>query len=869
MDTDFFLSSRPAYPWSISPLGFPALIAVAIALVLFTVWTYLGNPQATRRRITIVLALRLAALVVALLTAVRPSVGVQEDPKVPSVLLIGIDTSESMRTADETGQPRINAVKETLRRCQPVLDELVEQNVEVVFYKFSTPDFQPDTAKYDPKDDANGQRSDYGTYLSRTHDRWQAEKFLRGHIVIGDGRDNGIAFSAVSEAGRWGRRGTAITAVNVGDENTTGDKKDIRVVSLSCVPRSAPIKTDVEVVAEVNAYNFPNEPVKVRVFIDDVSVLTEEYTLTKKTGNLIRMKIKAPEKPGEVKVRLVVGREEVVNGTPEIVPVPGEIDRDRSDNNNSKRTRLTITKEGVRILVIDRLRWENTLLRDALRGEPRFDVVEVIRQADDLKPTAEDRKFLDLDANAYDVVVIGNVPISALAKPFDGKPLLDLAKVVERVEQKGMGLMFLGGERAFEGLPPQPPGDPKQRGLVFADLVPVTAVPGDIVEAKGPNGQPAPFPNFYQFIPTEKGFEDRVLRIAKNTADSKAQFDELNLESNFSRITGYNRFVPRRGASIYAWAALNRVVVKAGTPRPPDGDPLLVGLKTGIEDRGRVLALAAFDTYMWTRLGQPELNEGIGIHTRFWRQCMLWLAHQEDDEGEVYARPEFPELVVGGTQTVRVGLKSPEGGDDSDAVLTVKVLAPGDFDPNDLKGRAVEAAARDENSSIHRALAKAQPRTVERYTIDDKLASKIVQRPTVPGEYLVVASTPAYKLGADGKPERGPDMKFLRDPDKLYIGGAGYDVYPEDSDELLVIASDPEFMAKLAGASGGKSIRLEDLPAFLRDLKAQGMPNLRPRPKFIPDWRRNHSKGFLPLWLLVFTALLGTEWGLRRLWGMV
>ena len=41
------------------------------------------------------------------------------------------------------------------------------------------------------------------------------------------------------------------------------------------------------------------------------------------------------------------------------------------------------------------------------------------------------------------------------------------------------------------------------------------------------------------------------------------------------------------------------------------------------------------------------------------------------------------------------------------------------------------------------------------------------------------------------------------------------------------------------------------------------------RPKFLPDWRRNHSKGFLTLWLVVFTGLLGAEWGLRRLWGMV
>ena len=64
-------------------------------------------------------------------------------------------------------------------------------------------------------------------------------------------------------------------------------------------------------------------------------------------------------------------------------------------------------------------------------------------------------------------------------------------------------------------------------------------------------------------------------------------------------------------------------------------------------------------------------------------------------------------------------------------------------------------------------------------------------------------------------------------------------------------------------------LRLEDLPSYLKELKEQKDVAIKPKPKFYPDWRRNHSRGFLPLWLAVFAALLGAEWGLRRLWGMV
>ena len=48
--TDYFFDAKPAYPWSIEPLGLPALALVAGLLVIFTVWTYIGHPTATRRQ---------------------------------------------------------------------------------------------------------------------------------------------------------------------------------------------------------------------------------------------------------------------------------------------------------------------------------------------------------------------------------------------------------------------------------------------------------------------------------------------------------------------------------------------------------------------------------------------------------------------------------------------------------------------------------------------------------------------------------------------------------------------------------------------------------------------------------------------------
>ena len=101
-ESDLFFSSKPAFP-VLDAFEGPLLGVAAGLLVLFTLWTYRGHPQATRRRTLTVLALRLLALAVALLTTVRPTVGVQEKPKVPSRLLIGVDLSESMTIRDEFG----------------------------------------------------------------------------------------------------------------------------------------------------------------------------------------------------------------------------------------------------------------------------------------------------------------------------------------------------------------------------------------------------------------------------------------------------------------------------------------------------------------------------------------------------------------------------------------------------------------------------------------------------------------------------------------------------------------------------------------------------------------------------------------------
>jgi hypothetical protein len=824
-DSSIFFSLRPAYPWSIEPIGLPALAIVAGLLVVFTIWTYTGHPNATRRRILTVVTLRLLALIVALLTALRPSVGVQENPKNPSTLIIAVDVSESMTVKDEVNsQPRIEAVRKMLEKCQPILDELAtEQNVTTVIYKFSTPDFSEATSRYTPGDPADGKRTDIGTYLSRTFDRWQGERFIRGNLLISDGQDNGEYTSPVVEARKWGQRGVPITTFTVGQDASTVDKQDIVVTSVECEPSPVPIKTDLTVVGNVNAFGFPNTRVTARVFINDRIEATVDVVLDKEKDNKVRIPMKAPQEKGEYKIRFQIGQ--LKDG--QIVPLRGEL----SGDNNQSETYLTVTKDGVRVLVIDRLRPELVRLRDVLRSEKRFDVNEVNRQSDG-QVSAAGEELLDLDSQAYDVIIIGDISPSQLTFKRGDKTVAVLDKIRDRVIKNGTGVMFLGGEQAFRGMPD--------------DLLPVT-VPADprlAIVDKLDKARLIPLA-YYQTIPTDDGLST-LLRVAKEQKDSIELWQQVNTFKPRAMLTGYNKMTAKPGSRVLAWTHASEAgqsnPIPAGTRMPDTGaDPLLVSWQIGDGARGRVLAFGAFDSYLWEKL-QPKLKQGSEIHTRFWKQAVLWLAHQEDEEGQAYIRPSQRQLKVGAEQTLRLGVRQPSGQDDPNAEMTVKIvpLPEGKIEPDQAE------------------LDKAKPETIVR----DPQGAKVITRPRAKGEYFAVLTSP--KKDAEGKVVLDASGKPV-----LLKATAKYIAIPDISDEMLKVAADHDRMASISGAAGGKALRLEDLPSFLKELKDQKDTGPKPRPKYYPDWRRNHSHGFLPLWLVLFALLLGAEWGLRRLWGMV
>src|SRR5262249_4139234 len=124
----------------------------------------------------------------------------------------------------------------------------------------------------------------------------------------------------------------------------------------------------------------------------------------------------------------------------------------------------------------------------------------------------------------------------------------------------------------------------------------------------------------------------------------------------------------------------------------------------------------------------------------------------------------------------------------------------------------------------------------------------------LPGEYKIV-------VVGKGKDTDGQPIS-----DKAT---ARFVVY-QDTAEMARQAADHEFLARLANTGGGKAMRAEELPRFLQEMPNQPLAQgQRAKIDLYRDWRRNRLSLFMPAFFLLFVAVIGLEWFLRRSWGLV
>jgi uncharacterized membrane protein len=674
-----------------------------------------------------------------------------------------------------------------MARCEPILKRLKdEQNVTVQMQQFSL-----DVADYDPKGSATGKRSEYGRMLSTMRERFGNDTNILAVVMVGDGADNG-GTPAREEATRW--RGLApVECFLVGQDTTTQDQRDVALSGITSDPSPVFVKGKLTLKVAADAAGFEGKPVVMRVYFDDQEVVIQksyvndkevvdgrpQFPLTK--GNEIRLEVNAPPIPREVRV------------TVKVEPLAGEV----VIGNNEIATYVSVVKEGVSILYVDRLRPERKFIRAALASDPRFRLFEVIRQTD-APPAGAEGDLFELDRQTYDVIIVGDV--SARAIKAGGPRVLEQIRTL--VRDKGAGFVMLGGDYTFAGTR----GVPESGGWAstpIGDLLPV--------ELAAPGHHAGPL----EFHPTPKGDRHFMMQLGSSAEESRQAWKQLN---DKQKLLGANQVARAKGAIADKPAA--EVLATSGPGGA--GDVLLVGQQFG---KGRTLACAVDTTHRWRELGLPDKTDGIEFHARFWKQVVLWLAQQETTEGNVWLTVDTRRLQSGARQTFSAGIRGKNGLDLPGGTLSAKVTAP------------------DGTES---------PVPLSR---DGKVDRGLFNRSLMPGEYVVHVT--GKGVDTDGKAIEGKaSVRYL--------------VY-QDETEMLRPAADSQFMSAIAQAGGGRAnpYRLEELPTFLQDLLTRSAAQPQSKTRQWPEWRKTTLTPFLPLWLILFVALLGTEWGLRRYWGMV
>lgn len=599
-------------------LGAAALMLSPLVLATLTVWTYLGVPGASRRRVGTVLALRLLAFVLVLLALLRPSLGLADKSQPPGVLFIVADYSASMTIADEAdSKTRWAALVRHLRDAGPVIRRLRDEgNVEVVFHKFAG-----DTVPLDPDapGEATGPRTDVGAMLRQLFEARDSRRSARGLLILSDGADNGSTRTpALSEAARWRALPCPVHTFAYGKTTTNDRQSDVVLTAIAPEPSPVPVKGELTVKASIDAFGFQNRLVRVKLLLDGKEVAATNATLTLTTGNEVRIKATAPAQPGEVKLTV---RVEDPNREGQVLD--GEV----SAANNEMTTYLTVSKEGISVLLVDKPRaWEPQLICDALARDPRVHLYPVWLRGEQVAANAAD--LFRFDRQQYDVVVLGDITARQLRAVSP-----DALATLEKLVNKGAGLLMLGGYSSF--------GNGDWQDTVLKDLLPV--------ELK-PLGQDE---RAVKMTPTEAGLRkfSYLLRLSDTVKEPAEAWEVLHPLAGMTRLGK-----PKEG--------VGDVLAVNGN----GGDALFVAGQYGA---GRTLAFGGDTTHRWVR--DEKTQE---MHARFWRQIVVWLAKQEDAQGSVWVKPDARRLPARSDLGFAVGIRGKGGVDLADGAFKAEVIAP-------------------------------------------------------------------------------------------------------------------------------------------------------------------------------------------------
>ncbi len=608
--------------WYFNPVGSYSLVMISAALLTATMLltSHELRQMKPRRRWTLV-GLRVVIFLLIVLAMLRPTLVYTEIRQQPATLVILLDRSKSMQTADAFGErSRWEALRETINESLPLLGDMGE-NVEVKIYAFDRDlaplDFKSGSLELDKT--AAGSQSAIGAVLDDVLRR-EAGKRVAGVILLSDGAQQAFAprdLQPQTSARRLNDLPAPLYTVTFGQDRSATQSRDVAITDLIVNP-SVFTKNELAIAGTARINGLLNQKIPLQVLFETEAGKMQPVATAnieaRQNGEQIKFEISyIPETPGERKL--------VVRAAPQ----PGE----RITTNNEVATFVNVLDGGLNVLYLEgEPRVEQKYIRRSLAASPDIHVDFLHIDKRNRSQWPED--FADLfKPGKYNVYIIGDLDSSAFRRE-------DLEQLQKNVVD-GAGLIMLGGFHSFWA------GGYQKTPL--ADVLPLAVLPADNLARQ----------DFDAKIREDLHLKPQPVPGTSNLGIAMLPDKRFGYEPPM-RLTG-------RQQNAEAWGKLpplegaNRFDALKPAARPlavtPEGKALLVAAEPG---NGRVLAFAGDSTWRW------YFQDFEREHKRFWRQVVLWLAKQdESDQQSVWIKLAQRRFSPGAKIEFTCGAKTPEG----------------------------------------------------------------------------------------------------------------------------------------------------------------------------------------------------------------
>jgi hypothetical protein len=566
-------------------LGLPArwphvsLVVLTVEALLWAVRSYrrTTRPVGWLSKRTL-LALRVLVILLLGLYAARPSLAYQRTRQVRRVVLVGIDSSASMRrqdmpadylqqeiTAQDVLVPRIQAVRSALEQRWGLLEDLAE-TTDIRFFLFSS-SASPALGLDDPQlkarlmtAPADGQATALAdSVLGALGQMDRSRREIASIVVLTDGNQNTVRqYDLERMMEDLSLRDIPLYTVGVGWETVTPSTRGLQVSGLTSDDEVNAFHR-LAIDAEIRAIGLAGRQVEVTCLFGDEEVETVLRDIRQDNQTLDLRFVHIPLQAGYH--RLTV-QAQLVGQAPRNLEVV------------SPASKLVhVVDRGIRVLYVDgKKRYEVKYVGGALASSERIEVDRHLL----LRPAGPEGNGLSdnpEDWLIYHAILLGNVPPNRFT-PAQREIMKTL------VDEKGKGLAMFGEQL----------GSGQWAGTVLGDVLPV-----DLSAGRGKIERPV------EILPTREGVRAELMSIGKAGQDTMQAWQELD------PLEGADVLVPKQGALVLAESQRQ--------------EPMIVQGRYGA---GRTLAIAFDTTWQWSLT--PPGTETAEYQKRFWRQVALYLA---------------------------------------------------------------------------------------------------------------------------------------------------------------------------------------------------------------------------------------------------